>query len=43
MGIKKFNDSLLKTKRTTMTAKKSIRFYNDHEVRAVWDEENTKW
>ncbi len=26
-----------------MSAKKSIRFYNDHEVRAVWDEENAKW
>ena len=26
-----------------MTAKKSIRFYNDYEVRAVWDEENSKW
>ena len=23
--------------------KKSIRFFNDYEVRAVWDEENTKW
>ena len=23
--------------------KKSIRFYNDHVVRAVWDEENSKW
>ena len=23
--------------------KKSIRFYKDHEVRAVWDEENSKW
>ena len=23
--------------------KKSIRFYNDREVRAVWDEEHTKW
>lgn len=23
--------------------KKSVRFYNDHEVRAVWDEENSKW
>ena len=23
--------------------KKSIRFFNDHEVRAVWDEENKKW
>lgn len=22
---------------------KSIRFYNDYEVRAVWDEENSKW
>ncbi len=21
----------------------SIRFYNDREVRAVWDEENSKW
>lgn len=24
-------------------SKESIRFYNDHEVRAVWDEENSKW
>ena len=24
-------------------SKKSIRFYNDREVRAVWDEENSKW
>ncbi len=24
-------------------SKKSIRFYNDHVVRAVWDEENAKW
>jgi cell filamentation protein len=24
-------------------AKVSIRFFNDREVRAVWDEENTKW
>lgn len=23
--------------------KKSIRFYNDHEVRAIWDEENDSW
>ncbi len=23
--------------------KKSIRSYNDYEVRAVWDEENSKW
>ena len=21
----------------------SIRFYNDHEVRALWDEDNSKW
>ena len=26
-----------------MTTKKSIRFFNDHEVRAVWDEINSKW
>jgi cell filamentation protein len=26
-----------------MSNKKSIRFYNDYEVRAVWDEENSKW
>ena len=26
-----------------MTTKISIRFFNDHEMRAVWDEENTKW
>ena len=24
-------------------SKKSIRFYNDYEVRAVWDDENDKW
>ena len=24
-------------------AKKSIRFYNDREVRAVWDEDHSKW
>ena len=23
--------------------KKSIRFFNNHEVRAVWDEQNSKW
>ena len=26
-----------------MTTKKSIRFYNDYEVRAVWDEKNAQW
>ena len=26
-----------------MEGKKSIRFYNDREVRAVWDEEHSKW
>ena len=26
-----------------MSLKISIRFYNDREVRAVWDEENSKW
>ena len=26
-----------------MSTKKSIRFYNDYEVRAVWDEVNAKW
>lgn len=26
-----------------MRQKISIRFYNDHEVRAVWDDENSKW
>ena len=26
-----------------MTTKISIRFFNDHEVRAVWDEKNSKW
>ena len=24
-------------------SKKSIRFFNDREVRAVWDEEHNKW
>lgn len=24
-------------------SKISFRFYKDHEVRAVWDEENSKW
>ena len=26
-----------------MTPEISICFYNDYEVRAVWDEENSKW
>ena len=26
-----------------MAEKKSIRFFNDHKVRAVWDEEHSKW
>ena len=26
-----------------MATKKSIRFYNDRMVRAVWDEEQSKW
>jgi len=26
-----------------MSNKKSIRFFNDYEVRAVWDEKNSKW
>ncbi len=26
-----------------MSNKKSIRFFNDHEVRAVWDEERNQW
>lgn len=24
-------------------SKVSIRFYKDHKVRAIWDEENSKW
>ena len=28
---------------TKIMSKKSIRFFNDCEVRAVWDEENNKW
>ena len=27
----------------SIAMKTSIRFYKDHEVRAVWDEENAKW
>lgn len=27
----------------TYMTKISIRFYNDHEVRAIWDEEKSKW
>jgi cell filamentation protein len=26
-----------------MTIKYSIRFYKDKEVRAIWDEDNSKW
>ena len=26
-----------------MINKKSIRFYNDHKVRAIWSEEGNKW
>ncbi len=29
--------------RTMSNTKISIRFFNDREVRAVWDEENAKW
>ena len=29
--------------RRIMAQKISIRFYNDHEVRAIWDDENNKW
>ena len=28
---------------TDIMSKVSFRFYNDHEVRAIWDEENAKW
>ena len=28
---------------TNMINKKSIRFYNDHKVRAIWSEEENKW
>ncbi len=28
---------------TTMGNKKSIRFFNDYEVRAVWDEVRNQW
>lgn len=31
------------SKEELYNTKKSVRFYNDHEVRAVWDEENSKW
>ena len=30
-------------KQTTNRSKISIRFYNDREVRAVWDEELSNW
>jgi len=30
-------------KKDTMNHKISIRFYNNKEVRAIWDEENSKW
>ena len=26
-----------------MNTKLSIRFFNDHEVRAIWDEEKSQW
>ena len=26
-----------------MSSRQSIRFYKDHEVRAIWDEEQSKW
>jgi hypothetical protein len=28
---------------TNMINRKSIRFYNDHKVRAIWSEEENKW
>ena len=30
-------------KQDSFMTKISIRFYNDREVRAIWDEERTKW
>lgn len=42
----KTTDGLTKERletQVTMSEKVSIRFFNDREVRAVWDEENAKW
>ena len=36
-------DGRLAEKNIRYMSKISIRFYNDREVRAVWDEENSKW
>ena len=34
---------ILKRKEETTMAKISTRFYNDRRVRAVWDDENSRW
>lgn len=41
----KINTAAVEPARTTTkdTQKISIRFFNDREVRAIWDEENSKW
>jgi cell filamentation protein len=37
------NTDLLKYFANYIMAKKSIRFYNDYKVRAVWDDDHSKW
>ena len=34
---------MLKTNNKSKMNKVSIRFFDDREVRAIWDEENSKW
>ena len=34
---------LTENKDRMIMSKISFRFYKDHEVRAIWDEENSKW
>ena len=44
MVVSKINSTFAGDNQIRITmSKKSIRFYNDHEVRAVWDEEHNQW
>ena len=43
MRKKDNNSRITNQTEQNIMSKKSIRFFNDREVRAVWDEEHSKW
>ena len=42
-GYKTKNRNVTRNKGRRDMSKKSIRFYKDHKVRAVWDEDGNHW